>query len=601
MPTHSPILRMPASTQLRLNNITTCLTATANTLKILCDSFQTPFLAGISNTIQSLAKNAEGVKQHRNDCVLLMEQTHNVLNAIIVEHMKLRTPGEFPPSVLNQIGKFTETLQEIHTFVEAQQNGSKIKMFFHQGELNALLKECKAGLQQALKYFQVLTSNIISDIRKMQQEANIRHQVVLDMIEALSDTPISDSASSISGIYSRSYASSNSLSILPSEPKIFHGRESELEDILRMFSHRTPRIAVLGGAGMGKTSLARAVVHHPEISLKYGQSRFFVACDSAATKVELAGHIGDHLGLKQSKDLTQPIIEHLSCGPPSLLILDNLETLWEQVECHEEIEEFLCLLSGVDHLGLIITMCGAERPGKVRWTRPFLSPLEPLCQDAARQTFFDITDASYDLTSVDKVLSMTDNMPLAISLIAHLVDSDGFLHVLSRWEEEKTSLLSDGYNKCSNLNLSISLSISSPRIASTPDSKHLLSLLAILPDGLSDTELIQSQLPFHHILDCKAALIRTGLAYIDGHKQLKVLVPIREYIQKIQPPTDHMIQPLLAHFQELLGFHKEYFGPQSNPVLIKQISSNLSNIPSVIRNGLCQGHPDLKNSVYCAV
>jgi hypothetical protein len=246
-------------------------------------------------------------------------------------------------------------------------------------------------------------------------------------------------------------------------------------------------------------------------------------------------------------------------------------------------------------------MRGAERPGKVRWTRPFLSPLEPLCQDAARQTFFDITDASHDLTSVDKVLSMTDNMPLAISLIAHLVDSDGFLYVLSRWEEEKTSLLSDGYNKCSNLNLSISLSISSPRIASTPNSKHLLSLLAILPDGLSDTELIQSQLPFHHILDCKAALIRTGLAYIDGHKRLKVLVPIREYMQKIQPPTDHMIRPLLAHFQELLGFHKEYFGPQSNPVLIKQISSNLSNIPSVIRNGLCQGHPDLKNSVYCAV
>jgi hypothetical protein len=42
-----------------------------------------------------------------------------------------------------------------------------------------------------------LTSNVISDIREMQQEANKRHQVVLDMIEALSDTPISDSASSV--------------------------------------------------------------------------------------------------------------------------------------------------------------------------------------------------------------------------------------------------------------------------------------------------------------------------------------------------------------------------------------------------------------------
>jgi hypothetical protein len=116
-------------------------------------------------------------------------------------------------------------------------------------------------------------------------------------------------------------------------------------------------------------------------------------------------------------------------------------------------------------------------------------------QSAARQTFIDIADNNHESAEVDRVLCLTDNMPLAINLMAHLVDSEGCTNVLSRWEEEKTSLISDGYDKKSNLDLSISLSLSSPRLNSTPDSKSLLSLLLMLPDGLSDVELVQSKLP----------------------------------------------------------------------------------------------------------
>ncbi|KAJ7808158.1 hypothetical protein B0H13DRAFT_1928574 [Mycena leptocephala] len=85
----------------------------------------------------------------------------------------------------------------------------------------------------------------------------------------------------------------------------------------------------------------------------------------------------------------------------------------------------------------------------------------------------------------------------------------------------------------------------------------------MLPDGLSDVELVQSKLPLDNILGCKAALIRTSLAYSDEHKQLKALVPIREYMQKIQPPGDSLIRPLLKHLQELLEFYMEYQGNQS--------------------------------------
>jgi hypothetical protein len=242
-------------------------------------------------------------------------------------------------------------------------------------------------------------------------------------------------------------------------------------------------------------------------------------------------------------------------------------------------------------------MCGAERPKKVRWTRPFLLPLKPLDPDAAQQAFVDIAEDSHSPEEVNKILSLTDNMPLAINLVAHLVDLDGCSNVLARWEGDKTSLISEGFDKRSNLNLSISLSLSSPRLKSVPHSDDLLSLLSILPDGILDVDLVQSMLPIDNILACKAALIRTALAYSDEHKRLKALVPIREYMHKIKPPKDYLIRPLLKHFQGLLELYQQSQGTPMSSVVVGQISSNLANIQNVLRNGLQQDHPDLKDSI----
>ncbi|KAJ7487095.1 P-loop containing nucleoside triphosphate hydrolase protein, partial [Mycena latifolia] len=585
----------PTAAQIRLNNIATSLSAAVTTLDVVTESLKTPFLQPISNTMHSLLTAVQTVKRNQDDCAQMLEQVHELLHAIIWVHVKSDTGGELSPSMLDNLGKFTETLHKIHNFIEAEQEKSKIKHFFHQGEMKSLLKACHTGLEQALEMFKIQGAKVLSDMVEMQEHAQKTHKEVLELLSSLSD---SESGSSISRVLSSSHNSSNSFSLLPSEPKIFHGRESEVSIIIQQLNQKIPRIAILGGGGMGKTSLARAVLHHPQISAKYEKHRFFVACDAASSSVHLATLIGAHLGLPPGQDLTKPVIQYFSNGPPCLLILDNLETVWEPKESRADVEKLLALLEDIEHLTLIITMRGAERPASVRWTHPFLQPLQPLAQDAARKTFIDIVDDGYTVEDIDKILLLADNMPLAIDLIAHLVDYDGFDSVMEHWETERTSLLSEGHNKGSNLNLSISMSLESPRLASVPHARDLLSLLSMLPDGLSDVELKQSKLPIENVLACKAALLCTSLAYTDDQKRLKALVPIREYMQKMHPPLIPMVQPLRKHFSELLEVYETYHGTASSPGIVARITSNFANIENVLVMGLAPDNSDIVKTIY---
>jgi hypothetical protein len=51
---------------------------------------------------------SQTIKQNKNICTELLEQTYKLLNAVLMVHVKSDTGGELPPSVLSHVGKFME-------------------------------------------------------------------------------------------------------------------------------------------------------------------------------------------------------------------------------------------------------------------------------------------------------------------------------------------------------------------------------------------------------------------------------------------------------------------------------------------------------------
>jgi hypothetical protein len=72
-----------------------------------------------------------------------------------------------------------------------------------------------------------------------------------------------------------------------------------------------------------------------------------------------------------------------------------------------------------------ITMRGAERPGNIGWTRPFPRPLIPLSDAAAHQILVDIAEDYHESEKVQQLLDLTDNLPLAVTLMATVIGYEG--------------------------------------------------------------------------------------------------------------------------------------------------------------------------------
>jgi tetratricopeptide (TPR) repeat protein len=275
----------------------------------------------------------------------------------------------------------------------------------------------------------------------------------------------------------------------PTTPQIFFGRDAELAQIVHVITtnvgSRPARIAILGPGGYGKTTLAHAVLTVDVIREHFGDTRYFVPCESVTSSGALLTELGKTLGVVNSgSDALWTRIHAALTAKASIICFDNFESPWDQhVEMKHSVEELLSKVTELHRVTVLITMRGAERPARTQWTQPFLKPLETLDHNAAKEIWQAIA-GNYDEFS-ERLIEAVDHVPLAINILSHLSQVMPPALLWKEWNSKQTRAVQTGQeHRLSNLEYSIQLSINSGRMKANLSAKNLLGVLCILPDGL---------------------------------------------------------------------------------------------------------------------
>jgi hypothetical protein len=359
----------------------------------------------------------------------------------------------------------------------------------------------------------------------------------------------------------------------------------------RVLQNARRPIGILGGPGIGKTTIAQALCQQPQIKTRFGDDVLFVPCDAVRSAEVLAQALCRALGVEpgDGESALTVFIRELQ-DDPTLLVIDNLETPWEAE--HGKIEQLLQTLAHIPNVSLIVTMRGSELPSGADWEDPLV--VRPLAIRAARELFLDEaknrTFAKDPL--LDAVLRNLEGWPLAIVLLANNTRGEPSLQtVMDRWkidgsrifdlESPEPLLRTLVDNHQDSLSASIAISIDSRRM--TDDGRRMLSILARLPEGVRHRDL-DSVLPGRG--HGAASILRKLSLVFDRDERLSLLSPIRECVLERLPCLESDLQHVMAFYRRLLAEYSLKASPEGAAACIERLQPEMRNIEASIEHAL---------------
>jgi len=122
---------------------------------------------------------------------------------------------------------------------------------------------------------------------------------------------------------------------VPGRPKFFFGRETaatRLVDMALDQSDGNARIVIKGPPGIGKTTLAIAVLTDNRVKNAFGSSRIFIRCAELQEEDRSVHGLLRNLALKlrltDGGDLFEKVDSLLKALRRSIVVLDGLEAIW---------------------------------------------------------------------------------------------------------------------------------------------------------------------------------------------------------------------------------------------------------------------------------
>ena len=364
----------------------------------------------------------------------------------------------------------------------------------------------------------------------------------------------------------------------PPPPQKIFGREGLVKNIVDLADtdHPTP-IALIGTGGIGKTSVALAVLHDDRIKRRFGDHRRFLRCDQFSASLpnflhRLSEVIG--AGITNPADLTS--LRPFLSRNRMLIIIDNAESIFGGPTT-KDIDPVVEELSRFGNIWLCITSRASIIP-----TRCEVIDVPTLSVGAARETFHSIYRCEKS-DAVSNILKQLDFHPLSVILLATAAKHNkwGIGQLEKEWEEQRTRVLRTRYH--GSLAATIELSLRSPIFQDLgPHARDLLGVVAFFPQGINENNL---DWLFPSIVDrkrifggfCVLSLTRRNKGFIT------MLAPLRDHLCSKDPMSASLLPSIKEYYFSRLSFSVRTMTPDNDRTMwIASEDANVEHLLDVL-------------------
>lgn len=377
---------------------------------------------------------------------------------------------------------------------------------------------------------------------------------------------------------------------LPTRPLRCIGRDADTAELISaLLTNESPTaVLVLGGAGMGKTTLTREAAVAPAVTGRFGLRRWFVELETATGAEALEKAIIVALGLDPATMRFDAALARLG-EAPGLLVLDNLETPWDSER--DKVEAVLASLHRVPQLALLASIRGNDPPASVRWTRQ--RTMHPLKSPHDSEMFRDIaTSIERDDPNLAPLLTLLGGIPIVIELVAQqAAPHDTLAAVHAEWLRVGSALAKRrgvAPSKLSSLDVSLELSLGSPRLAEA--GRRLFCILGPLPAGMAPEDV--AALLGDAAFNARQELLSTALA-IERGDRLDLLPPIRDHAVRHHPPANDDAKRWREHYLGLVRDVGQNIGRAEGAGAVRRLAPELANLDAAQRAALSSGEIDV--------